>query len=236
VGDDPGQRRLAGAGRPVEDHRSHPVLSDRALQGAALADHVPLSGELVERLRPHPLRQRRLRAQTASGRVREQVICHAAGYTENVGTTARETVRLGGRLRNGIFVHSLDHWARRYGPEGELRPASGRAGAARGPAHGARVRGVLRMAEMGYLLPIMRRRLPEARLPIEGAAARLLWRHRQVPRDCGSRLSPLTAELLGASPRWRRHGPRGCRWPGYGAEHKAMRLRARPAASSHEGA
>ena len=58
-------------------------------------------------------------------------------------------------------------------PDGELRVASGRKPelpqallAVPG------VRGVLRVAEVGYLLPIMRRRLPEARLPIEGAGTR----------------------------------------------------------------
>ena len=76
-------------------------------------------------------------------------------------------------LRNGIFVHSLDHWAAAVRtPDGELRLASGRkpelpAGLLAVPG----VRGVLRMAEMGYLLPIMRRRLPEARLPVEGAGS-----------------------------------------------------------------
>ena len=39
-----------------------------------------------------------------------------------------EKVRLGGMaLRNGIFVHSLDHWAAAVRtPEGDLRMASGR--------------------------------------------------------------------------------------------------------------
>jgi len=76
-------------------------------------------------------------------------------------------------LRNGIFVHSLDHWAAAIRTsDGELRLASGRkpelpAGLLAVPGF----RGVLRMAEMGYLLPIMRRRLPEARLPVEGAGS-----------------------------------------------------------------
>ena len=106
-------------------------------------------------------------------------------------------------LRNGIFVHSLDHWAAAVRtPDGELRLASGRkpelpAGLLAVPG----VRGVLRMAEMGYLLPIMRRRLPEARLPVEGAgSAAALGATVVVSRAIrGSRLSPLTAELLGAS-------------------------------------
>ena len=88
-------------------------------------------------------------------------------------------------------------------------------------------RGVLRMAEMGYLLPIMRRRLPEARLPIEGAgSAAALGATVVVSRAIrGSRLSPLTAELLGASlalvPAMA--SLRGSQVAGYhGAEHKAI--------------
>jgi uncharacterized protein YqhQ len=154
----------------------------------------------------------------------------AAGYTERVGTTDRETVRLGGMaLRNGIFVHSLDHWAAAVRtPEGELRLASGRkpelpAGLLALPG----VRGVLRMAEMGYLLPIMRRRLPEARLPVEGAGSGAALAATIVVSRAirGSRLSPLTAELLGASlalvPAMA--SLRGSQVAGYhGAEHKAI--------------
>jgi uncharacterized protein YqhQ len=154
----------------------------------------------------------------------------AAGYTERVGTTDRETVRLGGMaLRNGIFVHSLDHWAAAVRtPEGELRLASGRkpelpAGLLALPG----VRGVLRMAEMGYLLPIMRRRLPEARLPVEGAGSGAALAATVVVSRAirGSRLSPLTAELLGASlalvPAMA--SLRGSQVAGYhGAEHKAI--------------
>ena len=132
-------------------------------------------------------------------------------------------------LRNGIFVHSLDHWAAAVRtPEGELRLASGRkpelpAGLLAVPG----VRGVARMAEMGYLLPIMRRRLPEARLPVEGAgSAAALGATVVVSRAIrGSRLSPLTAELLGASlalvPAMA--SLRGSQVAGYhGAEHKAI--------------
>src|SRR6476620_7964117 len=132
-------------------------------------------------------------------------------------------------LRNGIFVHSLDHWAAAIRTaDGELRLASGRkpelpAGLLAVPGF----RGVLRMAEMGYLLPIMRRRLPEARLPVEGAgSAAALGATVVVSRAIrGSRLSPLTAELLGASlalvPAMA--SLHGSQVAGYhGAEHKAI--------------
>jgi uncharacterized protein YqhQ len=132
-------------------------------------------------------------------------------------------------LRNGIFVHSLDHWAAAVRtPEGELRLASGRK-----PAIPERLlavpglRGVARVAEVGYLLPIVRRRLPEARLPLEGAStmgalAASVLLSRAIRR---TRMSPLPAELLGAglSLAPALVSLRGTQVAGYhGAEHKAI--------------
>ncbi|MDX6524330.1 MAG: hypothetical protein QOI17_1843 [Gaiellales bacterium] len=132
-------------------------------------------------------------------------------------------------LRNGIFVHSLDHWAAAVRtPEGELRLASGRK-----PEIPERllavpgIRGVARVAEIGYLLPIVRRRLPEARLPLEGAStlgalAASVVLSRVIRR---TRLSPLPAELLGAglSLAPALASLRGSQVAGYhGAEHKAI--------------
>ena len=58
-GDDARERRLAGARRPVEDHRADPVLRDRQPQRRALAEHLLLADELVERPRPQAQRERR---------------------------------------------------------------------------------------------------------------------------------------------------------------------------------
>jgi hypothetical protein len=74
--DDPGERRLSGSGRPEEDHRPDAILGDRPLQSAALTDDVPLAGELLQRLRAHPLGERGEGVEAAAGRVREEVICH----------------------------------------------------------------------------------------------------------------------------------------------------------------
>ncbi len=52
-GDDPGDRRLPRAGRPVEDHRVRPPLLDRGAQRGAGAEHVLLADDLVERSRAH---------------------------------------------------------------------------------------------------------------------------------------------------------------------------------------
>jgi uncharacterized protein YqhQ len=141
-----------------------------------------------------------------------------------------QPVRLGGMaLRNGIMVHSLDHWAAAVRtPDGELRVASGRKPEL--PQSLLAVpglRGVLRVAEAGYLLPIVRKRLPEARLPLEGAstAGALLasvMLSRAIRR---SRLGSLPAELLGAglSLAPALASLRGSQVAGYhGAEHKAI--------------
>jgi uncharacterized protein YqhQ len=147
-----------------------------------------------------------------------------------VSTIDDHRVRLGGMaLRNGIMVHSLDHWAAAVRTEdGELRLASGRKPQI--PQSLLAVpglRGVLRVAEAGYLLPIVRRRLPEARLPMEGAStagamAASVVLGRAIRR---SRLGPLPAELLGAglSLAPALASLRGSQVAGYhGAEHKAI--------------
>jgi uncharacterized protein YqhQ len=81
-----------------------------------------------------------------------------------------EPLRLGGMaLRNGLLVHGPTSWAAAVrAPDGTLHAASGRkpelpAAALRLPL----VRGVARMGEMLALLPIVRRALPQARLPFE---------------------------------------------------------------------
>jgi uncharacterized protein YqhQ len=141
-----------------------------------------------------------------------------------------QPVRLGGMaLRNGIMVHSLDHWAAAVRtPDGELRLASGRKPELpRSLLALPGLRGVLRVAEAGYLLPIVRKRLPEARLPLEGAstAGALLasvMLSRAIRR---SRLGSLPAELLGAglSLAPALASLRGSQVAGYhGAEHKAI--------------
>ena len=147
-----------------------------------------------------------------------------------MSTAGAEKVRLGGMaLRNGIFVHSFDHWAAAVRtPEGELRIASGRK-----PEIPERllavpgVRGVARVAEIAYLLPIVRRKLPEARLPLEGATTlgalvASVALSRAIRRTS---LSPLPAELIGAglSLAPALASLRGSQVAGYhGAEHKAI--------------
>ena len=82
-----------------------------------------------------------------------------------------EPLRLGGMaLRNGLLIHGPTHWAAaardgdgnlhvKSGPKPQLAP--GLAGRVPG------VRGPLKLAEAMAVLPVVRRKLPQARLPFE---------------------------------------------------------------------
>jgi uncharacterized protein YqhQ len=84
-----------------------------------------------------------------------------------------EKLRLGGMaLRNGLLVHGPTHWAAAVRTrDGELRVASGRK-----PDFGGRateaipgVRGVTKLAEAFAVIPLVKRALPEAKLPMQDA-------------------------------------------------------------------
>src|SRR5215212_3878918 len=82
-----------------------------------------------------------------------------------------EPLRLGGMaLRNGLLIHGPTHWAAaardregnlhvKSGPKPRIAP--GLAGRVPG------VRGPLKLAEAMAVLPVVRRALPQARLPFE---------------------------------------------------------------------
>ena len=143
---------------------------------------------------------------------------------------ADEKVRLGGMaLQNGILVHSFDHWAVAVrDAAGEVRLASGRKPDLPAVVTGTPLlRGVARMFEVAYLLPTIKRRLPEARLPMEspgmGAALAGSAILAQVIRR--TRLHPATVEVVtaGAALFPAMMALRGSRIAGYhGAEHKAI--------------
>jgi uncharacterized protein YqhQ len=82
-----------------------------------------------------------------------------------------EKLRLGGMaLRNGLLVHGPTHWAAAIRTEaGEIKVASGRkvdlGGKAADSVPG--VRGVLKLAEALAVVPLVKRALPEARLPMQ---------------------------------------------------------------------
>ncbi|HEV2775277.1 MAG TPA: DUF1385 domain-containing protein [Solirubrobacteraceae bacterium] len=80
-------------------------------------------------------------------------------------------LRLGGMaLRNGLLVHGPTHWAaavRR--PDGTIGTASGRKPRLHGVEKLAGVRGVVRLAEAMIVIPLVKRALPEAKLPFQDA-------------------------------------------------------------------
>ena len=81
-----------------------------------------------------------------------------------------EKLRLGGMaLRNGLLVHGPTHWAAAVRTkEGEVKVASGRKptlGSAFDRVPG--LRGVVRLGEAFAVIPLVKRALPEARLPMQ---------------------------------------------------------------------
>jgi uncharacterized protein YqhQ len=90
----------------------------------------------------------------------------------SVAENENEKLRLGGMaLRNGLLVHGPAHWAaavRR--DDGTIAVASGPKPKLRGLAGGVPgVRGVLRIGESLAVIPLVKRGLPEARLPFHDA-------------------------------------------------------------------
>ena len=141
-----------------------------------------------------------------------------------------EKLRLGGMaLRNGLLVHGPTHWAAAVRTkDGEVKVASGRK-----PTLGARLdgvpglRGVVRLGEAFAVIPLVKRALPEARLPMQdvrtlgamagaAAAGRLLQQAgpRTFARETGVALISLAPAMLAL-----RQGELAS-W--HGVEHKAI--------------
>jgi uncharacterized protein YqhQ len=73
-------------------------------------------------------------------------------------------------LRNGLLVHGPTHWAaavRRR--DGTIEAASGRKPRVKGVDRLAGVRGVVRLGEAVLVIPLVKRALPEAKLPFQDA-------------------------------------------------------------------
>jgi uncharacterized protein YqhQ len=110
-------------------------------------------------------------------------------------------VRLGGMaLGNGVLVHGPEYWACaiRTG-DGRLQLASGRKPIRAKDANRV-VQGAFRMAEVFALLPVVRRRLPEAELPFgrPRVAVAMIGTLAGVRLLRSSRLSPALQEALGS--------------------------------------
>jgi uncharacterized protein YqhQ len=84
---------------------------------------------------------------------------------------SEEKLRLGGMaLRNGLLVHGPTHWAAAVrARDGEVKVASGRKPRLEGVDAIPGVRGVARLAEAFAVIPIVKRALPQARLPFQDA-------------------------------------------------------------------
>jgi uncharacterized protein YqhQ len=99
-------------------------------------------------------------------------MAHEPGQNGAEGSPQEQVrkVRLGGMaLRNGLLVHGPEHWAIavRTG-DGSIKVDSGRKPRLRGPiADLPGVRGVARLSEAFALLPLIKRQVPEVRLPFE---------------------------------------------------------------------
>ena len=80
-------------------------------------------------------------------------------------------LRLGGMaLANGLLVHGPTHWAAAVrDAEGEIRTASGSKPRVRGLDAVPGARGLARLAEAFAVIPLVKRALPEARLPFQDA-------------------------------------------------------------------
>jgi uncharacterized protein YqhQ len=78
-------------------------------------------------------------------------------------------LRLGGMaLRNGLLVHGPTHWAAAVRtPSGEIKAASGRKPRIGGVDDVPGVRGVVRLGEAMAVIPLVKRGLPEAKLPFQ---------------------------------------------------------------------
>jgi uncharacterized protein YqhQ len=141
-----------------------------------------------------------------------------------------EKLRLGGMaLRNGLLVHGPTHWSAAIRTkDGELKVASGKKptlGGALDAVPG--LRGVAKLGEAFAVIPIVKRALPEARLPMQdartiaamagaAAAGRALRGHgpRSLARETGIALLSLAPAMLAL-----RQGELASY---HGVEHKAI--------------
>ena len=127
-----------------------------------------------------------------------------------MATAETEKLRLGGMaLRNGLLIHGPTHWAaavRR--PDGSLEVAS-EAKPELAPEFAAKfpgLRGPLKLADALAVLPLVRRRMPSARMPFENLkvvgtiAATLLLTSAVRKRLRSSTLREGIVQAIGAAP------------------------------------
>src|SRR5438067_4113125 len=110
-----------------------------------------------------------------------------------------EKLRLGGMaLRNGVLVHGPTAWACAVRlPDGTLKVAAERKRLRSAGIENPLLRGPARLLEAFAVLPIAKRKLPEAKLPFEqpGIVASMLASAAAVRVVRGSRITPAAQEL-----------------------------------------
>jgi uncharacterized protein YqhQ len=113
---------------------------------------------------------------------------------------AEEKIRLGGMaLPNGVLVHAPGSWACAIRhPDGRIEVAAARKRFQASRVRNPLLRGPARLAEAMALLPVIKRRLPAAKLPFEnpGVVASMLGASVVVRGLRSSRLRPAAQELL----------------------------------------
>jgi uncharacterized protein YqhQ len=142
--------------------------------------------------------------------------------------TAPGKLRLGGMaLSNGLLVHGPTHWAAAVrARDGAIRVASGRKPRVQGVDGVPGVRGVVRLAEAFAVIPLVRRALPDARLPFEnptviGAATGASVTAALLRRRVGGAAGEAAAAVLSLAPAML--ALRGGDVAAYhGVEHKAI--------------
>jgi uncharacterized protein YqhQ len=145
-----------------------------------------------------------------------------------VSPVAEDKLRLGGMaLRNGLLVHGPTHWAASVRDDaGEIRTASGRKPRLRAVDPVPGLRGVARLGEAFVVIPLVKRSLPQAKLPFEspsvvGIAAGASLTGALMRRRVGGSVGEAAAAALSLAPAVL--ALRGGELAAYhGVEHKAI--------------
>jgi len=143
-------------------------------------------------------------------------------------STKEGKLRLGGMaLRNGLLVHGPTHWAAAVrASDGTIKTASGRKPKLRGVDDVPGVRGVARLAEAFAVIPLVKRGLPEAKLPFQnlpvaGVAVGATLTGALLRRRVGGALGESAAAMVALAPAL--FALRGGELAEYhGVEHKAI--------------
>jgi uncharacterized protein YqhQ len=142
--------------------------------------------------------------------------------------TETDKLRLGGMaLRNGLLIHGPTHWAAAVrATDGSIKSASGPKPRLRAADGIPGVRGVVRLAEAFAVIPLVKRGLPEAKMPFQdvsvaGVAVGATVTGTLLRRRMGGMLGEGAAALVSLAPAM--FALRGGELAQYhGVEHKAI--------------